>query len=133
MASDSGGLPEAKLGVDYVLPVRQIEYYERRLNDRMLPVPVVPEQDISPWLEALQHLLLDRAWYEQLSTASREAALVFVSNVGVEPFEDYLENLVPGSQSDRNGAVTQVEQDAKTDNILEHVQRLSPEKQKLLA
>jgi thioesterase domain-containing protein len=90
LASNSGGLPEAKLGTDYVLPVRPIERYEERCDDRQLPVPVVPEQDIGPWLDALCSLLSDRALYERQSAAACEAALKFVSGLSVAPFEDFL-------------------------------------------
>jgi hypothetical protein len=45
------------------------------------------------WMEALRRLLTDRALYERLSTASREAASSFVSSLGPLPFEQYLEQL----------------------------------------
>jgi len=95
LASNVGGLPEAKLGVDYVLPVNPIEQYENGLDDRALPIPVVPEQDIGPWSKALQRLLTDKAHYDQLSAASREAALSFVSSRTIHQFEIYLETLSP--------------------------------------
>ena len=91
LASNVGGLPEAKLGVDYVLPLNMIERYE--LNAQMLIEPVVPDQDVSPWVETLNRVLTDRAEYERVSVASREAALSFVSGVGPIPFEQYLEGL----------------------------------------
>lgn len=91
LASDVGGLPEAKLGVDYVLPVNMIERYE--LDDEMRVQPVIPEQDVRPWAETLSRLLTDRALYERLSLASREAALSFVGGLGPLPFERYLEGL----------------------------------------
>ncbi len=86
MASDSGGLPEAKLGLDYILPVRMIERYQDY-------VPEVPEQDTRPWIETLRELLGDRQIYERLSEGSREKALEFVSRLGIEPFEEYLKGL----------------------------------------
>jgi hypothetical protein len=91
LASNAGGLPEAKLGVDYVLPVNMIERYE--LDDKGQTQPVVPEQDVSPWLETLSRILTDRALYERVSLDSRKAALSFVEGLGVEPFEHYLESL----------------------------------------
>jgi glycosyltransferase involved in cell wall biosynthesis len=45
LASNVGGLPEAKLGVDYVLPVAPIERYERDLDSHHLPIPAVPRRD----------------------------------------------------------------------------------------
>lgn len=91
LASNVGGLPEAKLGVDYVLPVNMIERYE--LDGEMRVQPVVPEQDVRPWAESLSRVLTDRALYERLSLASREAALSFVGGLGPLPFEQYFEQL----------------------------------------
>ncbi|MGH9895567.1 MAG: glycosyltransferase family 4 protein, partial [bacterium] len=53
LAGAYGGLVEAKLGTDYLLPVRPIERYEERLDDNLLPVPIVPTQDIDPWQNLL--------------------------------------------------------------------------------
>jgi len=94
ISSKAGGLPEAKLGVDYLLPVRPIESYAERLDDCLLPAPIVPEQDIEPWLGALAELLSNRATYERVSTESREASHLYVAGLGVGPFEVYLEDLV---------------------------------------
>ncbi len=88
LASDAGGLPEAKLGVDYVLPVRRIERYEARFDDRHEPVADVPPQDIGPWEAALRELTTDHDRYERLSRDSRAAALAYVGSLGWEPFED---------------------------------------------
>ncbi|HSG39127.1 MAG TPA: glycosyltransferase family 4 protein [Thermoanaerobaculia bacterium] len=96
LASDAGGLPEAKLGVDQVLPVRKIERYERRFDERMMPVPVVPPQDVAPWAEALRELTTDRERYERLSAASREAALSFVRGIdAAATVEGFLARLAP--------------------------------------
>ena len=96
LASNVGGLPEAKLGVDYVLPVNMIERYVK--DDKMQIQPVVPEQDVSPWVKALSGVLTDRALYEHLSQTSRDAALSFVAGLGPVPFEQYLEKLAEGRQ-----------------------------------
>jgi len=93
IASDSGGLPEAKLGIDYALPIRPIEQYASTCDERGLAVPVVPEQEIDPWMEALERLTCDRNHYHELSYQSREAALHFISSVSIEPFEGYLETV----------------------------------------
>lgn len=63
LASHVGGLPEAKLGVDYLLPVHLIKGYEDFMIYNNLK-PIIPDQDISPWLLALQKLLSDRVQYE---------------------------------------------------------------------
>jgi glycosyltransferase involved in cell wall biosynthesis len=92
LASNVGGLPEAKLGVDYVLPVKMIERYELNSSKDQVQA-VVPEQDVRPWLETLDQVLRDRVLYERLSLGSREAALSFVNRIGPEPFEQHLERL----------------------------------------
>ena len=74
LASNCGGLPEAKLGTDFVLPVRPIERFEDRLDENLLPAPVVPPQDVAPWRDALARLLADRALYERQSEAAYAAA-----------------------------------------------------------
>jgi glycosyltransferase involved in cell wall biosynthesis len=94
LASNVGGLPEAKLGVDYVLPVNVIERYELGSDGEVQPV--VPEQDVTPWVETLNRLLADRALYERLSLDSREAALSWVNSLGPHHFERYLEGLAAG-------------------------------------
>ncbi len=42
LASNLGGLPEAKLGVDYLLPVAPIARYQTRRDDQILPSSVRP-------------------------------------------------------------------------------------------
>jgi thioesterase domain-containing protein/glycosyltransferase involved in cell wall biosynthesis len=88
LASDTGGLPEAKLGVEYVLPVRRIERYVERFDDRHEPIADVPAQDLGPWEAALRELTTDRGRYERISRDSRAAALAYVGSLGWEPFED---------------------------------------------
>jgi len=90
MASDVGGLKEAKLGTDYLLPVNPVLRYQARVDDLMVPVAEIPEQDLTPWDAALQRLLTDRGHYEDLSTQSRTAALEYARNLNVLPFEAYL-------------------------------------------
>src|SRR5205814_6456739 len=61
MGADVGGIPEAKMGVPYLLPVTPIAKYETRLDEQMVPVANVPQQDIEPWRAALGRLLEARA------------------------------------------------------------------------
>ena len=104
LASNAGGLPEAKLGVDYVLPVNMIERYE--LDSKGQVQPVVPKQDVSMWMKALNDVITDRALYERLSLASREAALSFVDNLGPHHFERYLEGLAAAGQRSEAASFT---------------------------
>ncbi|MEV6986913.1 glycosyltransferase family 4 protein [Sphaerisporangium sp. NPDC051017] len=93
LASDVGGLSEAKLGVPYLLPVRRITAYEAGAHAR--PVPVVPEQDPGPWLAALDRLLGDPAHRRELGERSRDAAAAFAASLDEGAFERYLSGLRP--------------------------------------
>jgi hypothetical protein len=127
VASNVGGLPEAKLGINYVLPVRPIERYEDRRDDKLLPVPMVPDQDVGPWLEALRLLLSDREHYHQLSAASRKAASDYVSTLSFEPLEKYLESLLPADET-LNGR-----HDQESHEFPNRFENLSSERLQLLA
>lgn len=127
LASNVGGLPEVKQGVDYLLPVRPIECYTDQLDENLLPVPIVPEQDVAPWLEALEKLLSHRAHYERLSAASRDAAVDYVSKLEIGPCEDFLQTLAPapGIKASKSNKETGISSEA--------FNSLSPEKLELLS
>jgi surfactin synthase thioesterase subunit len=91
LAADVGGIPEAMLGVDYLLPVRPIASYRRELDEQRVPIAEVPEQDVGPWQAALTKLLTDRGHYSALSRLARQKALEYAASLTVEPFESYLE------------------------------------------
>ncbi len=93
LASDVGGNGEAKLGVEYLLPVTPIDAYENRVDERMLPVGVPRAQDIGPWLAALRELLSSEASYQRVSRASRAAALAVNERETILPTEEYLTSL----------------------------------------
>ncbi len=61
LASDLGGLPEAKLGVDYLLPVAPAQLVGSEY--------VCPPQDSRPWSTALNELLLDVDCYLRCSNS----------------------------------------------------------------
>jgi len=93
IASNSGGLPEAKAGTDFVIPVRLIKTYEPVFDDRNMPRPLLPPQDIGPWLEALLVLLEDSAVYQNQRRAHQAAASSFVRRVDRFALERVLLNL----------------------------------------
>jgi glycosyltransferase involved in cell wall biosynthesis len=96
IASDSGGLVEAKMGTPFVAPVRAIERYEPVFDEHALPKPVIEPADLEPWVQALSALLTDGALYERVSAASREAALHFVGGLDEGRMLEYLQSLQPG-------------------------------------
>ncbi len=125
LASDSGGLVEAKMGTRFALPVRPIERYEAVFDEHGLPMAVVPEQDVQPWVGALRGLLSDRILYEDESETSRERARQFVDSIRPEQMEEYLRSLIhkPAGRL-RSATVTSGPHDA--------LRHLSPEKRALL-
>jgi glycosyltransferase involved in cell wall biosynthesis len=95
IASHVGGIPEAKLGVDYLVPVRGIEGYRATSGANGFPDPIIPDQDLEPWIAALRDLLASAARYEQVSAASQQAAARFVDGLAWEPFLAFLADSVP--------------------------------------
>ncbi len=124
MASDVGGLHEAKLGVEYLIPVNPILRYHARVDANMVPVAEVPPQDIGPWLRALTKLVTDGAHFEDVSRRSRAAALAYAEKLHCGWLEAHLEGLL---QSPKRAAGVPV---AAVGSALE---QLSPAKRKLLA
>lgn len=90
IASDAGGIREAKLGVPYLIPVNLIRHYKPALDENLVPVAEAPPQDIEPWQQALRRLTEDRAHWEEIARQSSEAAARYVDNLSVEPFERLL-------------------------------------------
>ena len=93
MASQVGGLGEAMLGMDYLVPVQPVAHYHSVVDELMVPAAAIPAQDIGPWETILGRLLTDRAHYERLSAASRERALAYAAGLTCLPFEAYLEQM----------------------------------------
>jgi len=85
LASDIGGLKEAMLGMDYLLPVRPAERVDGSF--------VSGEQDLEPWLAALNALLHERATYDRVARASREAAHDYVAPISADAFARFLSDL----------------------------------------
>ena len=74
-----------------------------------------------PWRTVLERLSTDRAHYEQLSAASRQAALAYAAGLTGESFEAYLEKIVQ----------TPKRRETAGGESLKPV--LSPERQRLMA
>jgi glycosyltransferase involved in cell wall biosynthesis len=101
VASNSGGLVEAKRGTECIVPVRPVEKYELVFDDTGMPRAIVPEQDLTGWIATLGRMLNDEAAYWVEAERSRQAALAFVSKLDAMDFERYLKHLhrvLPDSQ-----------------------------------
>lgn len=90
LASDVGGLSEAKLGIEYLLPVNPIRKYSGKFDARMIPEPIVPDQDLGPWQYALRQLLCDRAHYEDVANRSWNTAAEFLKALSIQDLEQAL-------------------------------------------
>jgi glycosyltransferase involved in cell wall biosynthesis len=121
VASDAGGLVEAKQGTGYVIPVNTIERYEPVFDEHAMPRPVVRPNDPAPWVAALRELFTDTAAYRHESQASRMAAQRFVGGIDAANMERYLTTLA-------------VREDRRPDGGHGHatIESLSPEKRALL-
>ncbi|MCX7602442.1 MAG: glycosyltransferase family 4 protein [Bryobacteraceae bacterium] len=95
VSSDSGGLLEAKCGTGFVIPVKPPECYRMEFDAAHMPRPVLPPQDIRPWIAALRTLLEDEAEYRAESGRSRQAAAAFVASVDPDAMERFLASLPP--------------------------------------
>jgi glycosyltransferase involved in cell wall biosynthesis len=93
IASDSGGLVEAKRGTGFVVPVRPVVRYLPEFDETHMPRPVIPEQEIGPWAAAIESIMSDRSVYDAEAQRSRAVALEFVSRLDVADFERLLLSL----------------------------------------
>ncbi|MDQ6678324.1 MAG: glycosyltransferase family 4 protein [Acidobacteriota bacterium] len=99
IASDSGGLTEAKAGTGYVIPVQPISTYLPEFDEVHMPRPAIPPQNFDPWVRALTELTTDRAAYEREAERSRTAAAGFVSRLDGRQLGRFLEALRNGQPS----------------------------------
>ncbi len=95
IASDSGGLAEAKLGTGYVIPTRPIARYLEEFDEQAMPRPEMPVNDAGPWVAAIEELLGNCEAYAREAEASRAAALQFVSKLDAGDMERFLTGLRP--------------------------------------
>lgn len=102
VASDVGGIPEAKLGVDYLVPVRRIEGYRPTTGASGFPDPIIPDQNLAPWVAALGELLASADRYGQVAAASQQAAARFAAGLGWEAFETFLAEPLPHMRGDES-------------------------------
>ncbi len=104
MASDAGGLPEAKMGVPYLIPVNVVNRYQPVVDSRMVPVPEVPAQHVEPWLPGLRRLFTERSHWQDIADQSRAAALRYLEGLTAGPFEQVLERTLAAPRRARNEA-----------------------------
>lgn len=67
-----------------------IEKYIFNELDSGFPEPVVPEQNIDLWINAILELLEDNNKYMKLCQLSQSRANAFISKIGINNFVDFL-------------------------------------------
>ncbi len=135
LASNLGGLPEAKLGTEFVFDVAPITRFARTLDSALLPAPIIPPQSIDPWSEAISGLMSDRDLYKAHSLIAREVSNKFVANLSCAPLEKYLMELGDQRYAEKGKAIApKVEsshEDLTSQLIPGQIQQLTPEQRAL--
>lgn len=85
ISSNAGALPEAMLGLDYVIPVTTVDGKRDEKGTY-----IVPEQDITLWADALNELMTDRVRYEEVSTQVRETTQQWLKDMDESALEQWL-------------------------------------------
>src|ERR1700760_1209178 len=70
ISSDMGGIPEAKLGVPYIIPVAPLTGEQSEQNQY-----VVKDQNIKPWKESLEKLMTSKEEYKRISNLARQTTI----------------------------------------------------------
>lgn len=91
LASDVGGLPEAKLGVEYILPVSPITKYLGLDPVTRAPLPVVPHQELEPWNQCLHRLMTDRDLYYRVAAMGQLRASEYVDRLSFASVEEVVQ------------------------------------------
>ncbi|GAB1315527.1 hypothetical protein MFIFM68171_05737 [Madurella fahalii] len=89
IASDAGGLLEAKIGLPYCIPVNLVTGKRHPNGDY-----VVPQQDIKPWEEALIKVMTDREAYQALADLTATTAAEWLRGLDDRAHEKWLLSLM---------------------------------------
>jgi glycosyltransferase involved in cell wall biosynthesis len=92
ISSNAGALPEAMLGLDYIVPVNTIDGKRDGKGEY-----IVPEQDIGPWVKALNKLMNNESEYKTLSRQVRDETIRWLRNINEATLENWLMDLMVNS------------------------------------
>lgn len=93
IASNAGGLPEAKIGIPYCIPVNEVTGARHPNGDY-----IVPDQDIAPWEQALEKVMTDSAAYQQLATLTATKAGEWMRAADPRAHEKWLLSMMEGEE-----------------------------------
>ncbi|KAK0616953.1 hypothetical protein B0T14DRAFT_434831, partial [Immersiella caudata] len=85
VASNAGGLPEAKIGLPYVIPVNMVTG-KRHPNGYY----VVPKQDIAPWKKVVEGLMTCRDEYAKVAAMTAEVSAKWLRSLDPLAHEKWL-------------------------------------------
>ncbi|KAK9768398.1 hypothetical protein K7432_000999 [Basidiobolus ranarum] len=96
LASNIGGLPEAKCGItEGLIPVKILT--GERSNDpeyiKNWGVYLIPEQNVDPWVESVTELINDPVKYQRVRKDGIEAAYQYLNSIDVNIYERWLTEL----------------------------------------
>ncbi|KAK0629281.1 hypothetical protein B0T17DRAFT_615079 [Bombardia bombarda] len=89
IASDAGGLKEAKIGLPYCVPVKLITG-ERKSNRDY----VVPQQDVTPWIDAIQKLIFDQAEYTRVASLTAVKSVEWLKSMDENRHEKWFMDMM---------------------------------------
>jgi glycosyltransferase involved in cell wall biosynthesis len=88
ISSDSGALPEAKLGIPPIVAVNSLTGEHDKRGKY-----VVPGQDIEPWVQALEKLLNDKDEYESVANQARRETADWLTGLDESAHEKWLDSI----------------------------------------
>jgi len=88
ISSDSGALPEAKLGIPTIVPVNSLTGEHDEKGNY-----IIPDQDITQWVSALKSLMKSKRAYNSLSDQARQVTADWLTGQDVHGPEQWLENI----------------------------------------
>jgi len=88
ISSDSGALPESKLGLAPIIPVNSLTGEHDEKGDY-----IVPDQDIMPWVTELESLMKDKKAYDSISDQNRKVTVEWLTGQDEHGPEQWLENI----------------------------------------
>jgi glycosyltransferase involved in cell wall biosynthesis len=126
IASDRGGLPEAKLGVPYLIKTQKSKIKSSFLDTTGTPDFEDVYSDIRPWKRALNSLLFNEHNYKIVANTSRKAAKNYIDTLSIDPILSYVNNL--GTLKEKPESLDS----SYNKNIENEIINLSPYQRKLM-
>jgi len=88
VSSDSGALRESKLSLPYTIPVNSLTGEHDEEGNY-----IVPDQNIEPWVKAIEKLQTDKDVYESVSSQARKVTTDWVTGLDGSALEKWLQSL----------------------------------------